>query len=155
MVARVIISSYIIDFQDVGFDSRKLEEEMSKNANLLIKDYNIPELVDWEIQFIFRFNNTRYIMIYTKSKSFPVEKYKEITIHIPIPSKDDISWGVENNQFISRIDHLDGKMRNFETLDISYDKFDSRLDYISDSICRSLKEILRIGFTLNGIKIKR
>jgi uncharacterized protein YehS (DUF1456 family) len=93
MKVRVLDSSYIVDFPAEDFDSIKILTEIQKAAHTIARHIKNEKLQDWEVCFRFTYNYLNQILIYTRGKSEPKEKYKEITIHIPIPSTNEIRWG--------------------------------------------------------------
>jgi hypothetical protein len=154
MQTRILLSSYVLNFLDIDFNSRELENTVNLFSNELVKKSNVENLDSWEIHFVFRCNNTKNILVYTKAKSYTKEKYKEITIHIPIPTNDIAKWGVSADQHIHKINHLDRILGNFTTLDVDYTSYNNRSDYLLDSMIRSVDFCFDKGFTINGIRIK-
>jgi hypothetical protein len=101
------------------------------------------------------FNNVKQILI-TKNKlgTYPSDKYKEITIHIPVPKKEDVLWGVANEKFVNKIDHLDGLINNFNVLDVDFTKFDNKDDYIRDCMSRAIDYCFINGIKMKGVELK-
>lgn len=154
MKVRILESAFILDFFDDSYDSQENCSIIKAQAEVFSNQIKVEELVDWEVYFEFWHNNVKQILIYTRNKSLPVEKYKEIVVHIPMPIKDKVAWGVELEQHIyQNDDHLDG-LRNFQHLDVDYSKFDNRKDYILDCMSRAVTHCFQSGFTINNIKIK-
>src|SRR5437879_1409596 len=100
MRLKILDSSYVVNFNGFGFDSENVRSIIKSETDKIISTITNEKLKDWEIQFIFRYNHTNQILIYTRGKSYSKEKYKEITIHIPIPIKDKVPWGVSLEQHI-------------------------------------------------------
>src|SRR5690606_18810534 len=95
------------------------------------------------------------ILIYLKGRSYKAERYKEIVVHIPIPVKEKVPWGIELDQHIYENEsHLDHLMNNFHSLEVDYLGFTNRQDYILDCMRRSVKFCFANGFTINGVKVK-
>jgi hypothetical protein len=154
MQSRILDSSYVIDFIGSGFDSQVICSKIKLEADKIVESIKDEKLKDWEVHFIFRYNNVKQILIYTQGRSYPKEKYKEITIHIPIPTIDIISWGVTKDQHIYDSNHLDKKIKNFDCLEVVFSKYENREDYIMDCMRRAIKFSFDNGFTINGIKLK-
>jgi len=148
--SRILNSSYISDFLDVGFDSEKIKRTIKGEVDDVLSKVENRLLDDWEIQFIFRYNTVKQLLIYTRGKSYNKEKYKEITIHIPIPSKDEADWGVRKEQEIYDKNHLDNMIDNFDRLDVDFELFKDMHDYIIDSMRRAIKYCFTKGITING-----
>lgn len=155
MNVRVLDSAMIVDFMGEGFESEKICSTIKTEAEKSIAQIKSETLNDWEVCFRFLYNNVRQILIYTKNKSYPKEKYKEIITHIPMPTIDKVRWGVDKGQHVyENENHLDHLLKNFECLDVDYSKFNNREDYILDCMRRAIKLCFEKGFTINGVKVK-
>lgn len=156
MKVRVLDSSYIVDFPSEDFDSIKILTEIQKAAHTIARHIKDEKLQGWEVCFRFTYNYLNQILIYTRGKSEPKEKYKEITIHIPIPSTNEIRWGVNPTQHVySSLNHLDHLLKNFHCLEVDYSRFEKCEDYVFDSMKRVISYCFENGFTLNGIVVKQ
>lgn len=156
MKSRVLISSYVIDFLDVDFDSRIIEEKIKYQVDKILENFKKVALKDWEISFLFRCNNTTKILI-SKNRfgNIAGEKRKEIIIHIPIPLKSKVSWGVQTNQHVYKDEnHLNHIIHNFNTIDVNYEDYSNRTDYITKCVTMAIKFSFENGFSVNGEKIK-
>ncbi len=153
MIVRVLDSALIEDFNYE--DSTELCSIIKNETEKIIQLVKNEKLIDWEICLRFCYNNVKQILIYSKNKSYPKEKYKDITIHIPMPIKSKVEWGVELEQHIyGNENHLDNMIKKFICLDVDYSKFVNRRDYILDCMRRAVKSCFENGFTINGIKVK-
>lgn len=155
MTVRVLDASMITDFVGEGFDSTEICETVKSETEEKILTIKSEKINDWEICFRFWYNNVKGILVYTKNKSYPQEKYKEITVHLPIPTNDKVSWGVHISQHVYESEnHLDHLMKNFNCLSVDYSKFNNRQDYILDCMRRAIVFCFEEGFTINGVKVK-
>ena len=154
MKVRILDSSYIEDFPKEDFRSKNIRELVFSKFNSFFENYQDDILKDWEIHFIFRYNNTRSLLIYSRGASYPVEKYKEITAHIPIPNDEEVSWGVKETQYIFKKNYLDKKIKDFSSLEVKYLQFKNLEDYVIDCMCRAIRFCLENGFTVSGRQIK-
>lgn len=152
--SRILISSYIVDFPGIDLDSKEVREEIKAEVDNVLRHAKYEVQDDWEIQFIFRCNMVKQLLVYTRSKSYIKEKYKEITIHIPIPSKGEIDWGVRKEQEIYDKNHLDNIIGNFDRMDVDYQLYGDMYHYIIDSMRRAIMHCFAKGFTINGVKLK-
>jgi hypothetical protein len=156
MIARILDSAMIYDF--MGTDEVKssyLCSIIKSEVEEIIRPLTETKLQDWEICFRFWYNNVKQILIYTKGKSYPLEKYKEITVHIPMPTKEKVKWGIDIEKHIYKDEnHLDGLMKNFYSLEVEYIKFGNRQDYILDCMRRAIRFCFENGFTINWVKVK-
>ncbi len=155
MIVRVLDSAYISDFIDAGFNGNEIRSAVKIYAEKFSEKVTNEKLIDWDVTFRFRYNHVRKILIYLKERSYPVEKYKEITIHIPIPEKNKVLWGVNPEQYLYKEEnYLDGLMKNFHCLDVDYGLFNNRQDYMIDCMCRAVKYCFSEGFTINSVRVK-
>jgi hypothetical protein len=156
MKSRVLISSLVIDFLDVDFNSIIIQETIKYQVDRILENFKQEALRDWEVLFSFYCNHTPKILI-TKNRfgTQAKEKRKEITIHIPIPLKSKVLWGVEMHQHIYKDEnHLNHIINNFNTVDVNYKDYDNRTDYMTDCMRMAIKFCLENGFSINGEKIK-
>jgi len=155
MIVRVLDSAYISDFIDAGFSGNEIRSVVKNYAEKFSNKVVNEKLNDWDVTFRFRYNHVKQILIYLKERSYPLEKYKEITIHIPIPEKGNVPWGVDLEQYLYKDEnYLNELMKNFHCLDVDYLAFNNRQDYMIDCMCRAVKYCFTEGFTINGIKVK-
>lgn len=153
MIIRVLDSALIEDFNYE--DTAELCSIIKTEVEKIIEPFNSEKIDLWNLCFSFRYNYLRQILIYTKEKSDTKLKSKEITIHIPIPIKEQVFWGVNKSQHIYESEnHLDHIIKNFICLNVDYSKFDNRSDYILDCMRRAIKSCFENGFTINGVKLK-
>jgi len=155
MKTRILNSSLVIDFIDIDFNSDEIKAVVKSETDEVAKSIKNEILKDWEVKFVFTYNYVKQILIYSKNRSHPVEKYKEVVIHIPIPTIDKAPWGVKKEQHIYKADdHLDKIIKNFDYLDVNFKNYTNRTDYILDCMRRSIKFCFEKGFTINGVKVK-
>lgn len=155
MKSRILDSSMITDFFNIDFDSKKICSIIKTETDKLLETLDIDSLNDWEIHFIFRYTNVPGLLIYTKGVSYKKEKYKEITVHVPIPTLDIVNWGVNIEQHIYKNkDHLNKLIKNFDLIEVEFSDFNSRSEYIIYCMNKSIKFCLKKGFSINGEKIK-
>jgi hypothetical protein len=155
MEARVNHSCYILDFIDEGFDCSKISAELKPKADSYLKVCPAPGIEEWEIEFRAIYNNGRQLLV-SKNKlgTYPSDKYKQITIAIPIPGIEDVFWGVKSEQYVFGVDHYDKLMKNFNALDVDYEKFDNRSDYIKNCLARAIEFSFTNGIVIKGVKLQ-
>lgn len=155
MTCKVLDSAFIYNFYDDGPVTTEIRSAIEKEAGKFASQVNDKKIQDWEVCFRAYYNNVKKIMIYLKGRSIRAEKYKEITIHVPMPVKSQAPWGIDQEQHVyENPDHLDDKIKNFHCLDVDYSKFTNRYDYIYDSLHRAVVFCFYNGFTINGVKVK-
>ncbi|HVY76240.1 MAG TPA: Imm9 family immunity protein [Puia sp.] len=153
MVTRILCSSYLFDFES---SNKEINAVVKQEADRLAAQVHSDKLQDWEICFQFLYNNVKSILIYTKGRSYPVEKYKDIIVHIPMPTKDKVAWGVDIGQHLyASEDHLDHLLNGFHILDVDYNRFKSRNEYSLDCMQRAVEFCFTKGFTINKVSVKR
>ena len=153
MKSRICGNSYVMGFLDIGFNSNQIEATIKTETDDILKMIKIEELEDWEIEFNFIFDSGEEISIYKKLPSYKKEKQKVIDIHIPIPFKANVDWGIEENQHV-KIGSGEPNVKNVSLLEVSFKDFHNRTDYITDCMRRAIKFCFENGFTVNGVKIK-
>ena len=152
MKSRISHGSHLIDFLIPGFEYKKIDQPLKEEVDKILNKYNIPELKDWEITFTALYGNRDKIFVCRKAKSQVSMKYKEIVIHIPIPSKDDVIWGVNENQIVKLKFPTDNKY--CEPIDIVTGNYSNKYEFILACMRKGIKHTFKNGFTVNKIKIK-
>ncbi len=156
MKSRILHTSYIIDFLEEGFSTISISNTLKSETDDLFQKLGLDKVLkDWEVLFKAVYNNCDKILVFSKTKSYVIEKQKEIVIHVPIPSTDEqfIKWGVRSDNLGKLL-----KLRDVERfafgLEVDYSLFESRQAYIFDCLRRGIRASLEKGFTLNNIKVK-
>jgi len=126
MQARVNHTCYVLDFLDEGFNSDEISSELKQVADSYLNACSAEGIDDWEIEFRAVYNNARQLLISKNGLgTYPSDKYKSITVVVPIPKKEDVSWGVDARQYVFGIDHYDDLMKNFNLLDPHFENLDN------------------------------
>lgn len=153
MKSRFLHTSYVLNFLDIDFNSNEISDILTMETNIILNDYIFPELEGWELQFKASYGKREPLKIFTKMPSYKKERQKLIIIHIPIPTQNIVSWGVQENQHIS-IGSNDNRDKNNLLLDVNFDLFSNRQDYIIDCLRRGVRKAFEVGFAVNGVKLK-
>ena len=155
MEIRVNHTCYILDFIDKGFDCSKISSELKSKAENYLNFCVVDGVEEWDIEFRAVYNNGRQLLV-SKNKlgTYPSDKYKQITIAIPIPKKEEIFWGVESAQYVFGMDHYYRFLKNFNALEVDIYKFDNRSDYIIDCLSRAIEYSFINGIVVMGVKLK-
>lgn len=153
MKYKIIHNSYVIDFIEHGFHedliNQSLQSVIEENLN---SSKNLDELKDWTLQISIIYNNTDDLVICRKNKSSTAYKYKEVVIHVPIPTKKIVAWGVEDKQLIStKWDYRNSKF--VEIFNINPSNYVDRDPYIIDALSLAINQIFKLGVTVNGKKV--
>jgi hypothetical protein len=152
MKSRVLNSSYVINFE---LNEKEITNQVRLEVDSVLEAFDDPKLTDWYLYFRFRYNNCKGILISLSSRSIPKERFREIIIHIPVPTNDKVPWGVDKEQHVYQDEnHLDHMIDNFSVLEVDIYKFTNRNDYVLDCMQRTVKFCFEHGFTVNGKKIK-
>lgn len=152
MVARILHTSYIIDFLDVDFNSDEISDILKKETDKKLKQCSIDSLENWEIQFKAIYGKGSVIRIYKKMPSYAKDKQKPITIHIPIPENTKVPWGVHPDQYIE-VGKNANEEKNVSYLNVHFEQYSSRKDYIIQCLRRAISLCLEEGLTINGRKV--
>ncbi len=139
--------------KDIEWES--LAEELKADIEKIIETAEFVEQIEWDLYIRAAFINAREVLV-SKNRlgSFPSLKRKEITIVIPIPYIEVVSWGVEKKQHLYDINHYDNLMKNLSPLGVNNSAFTNRTDYIRDSLRRGVRHSFNEGFTINKVKVK-
>ena len=148
-------SSLIIDFLDIGFDSKAMSDILKKEVDDVLSLISIEMPSGWSLIFQANYSNAREVLI-SKNRhgSYPSDKLKYVTIVIPIPLKENIEWGVEEKQYTYGKDHYDKFKKNFWALEVDYAQYTNRQDYIIACLRGGIKKAFEEGFTVGGVKVK-
>ncbi|MEL6976220.1 MAG: Imm9 family immunity protein [Bacteroidota bacterium] len=151
MKSQLVYHSHVIDFLMDDFDYDRIDPPLQNLVNSYLKNYNIPELEEWTLQFTGLLGGLDKIYVCLKGKSDARMKCKEITIHIPIPSKSKVSWGVLQEQVpITR----GPKSGYCEEIQPEAKSFDNKYDFIVDCMSKGIELAFRKGFAVNKIKVR-
>lgn len=147
--------SNVIDFLKPGFDYDKIDTAIKNNVRDYSNSVNIKELEDWKIVFIALYSNVKEIQIYKKTRSYKSEKYKDIVVHIPLPTSDEAGWGMDKDKFVetgATQANVEKYANVLQPLDFKL--FDNHIDYIVASMTKAIKFSFKDGYTINGKKVK-
>lgn len=155
MDTRITHFSLIYDFLDVDFNSTEISGLIKKELDDLIRKNFITSTNDWTLIFNATYSNARTILI-SKNKlgTSTKDKIKEIKIVIPIPTKDEIYWGVTHDKYLYKKDHYDNILNNFWTLTADCKPFDNRTNYIVDSLRKGINKSITEGISIGGQRLK-
>lgn len=148
------ISKYvlILNLEENKYLPEDLRSKLLDEIQGYVSRVSIDELADWQLLFILMFNDVKEILIYRKSKSLVKDKLKEVTIHIPIPTKDVVAWGVDKNQCLCRpISEKSRKLADILYLDPK--KYSDGVSYTAEVVRMAVREVFRLGITVNGKRI--
>ncbi len=151
MKFRISESSNVIEFIGKDYESKKVINIVAVELNRCLEQIEIPkELNDWTLEFTLLYNCVKYIGVARKGKSIKSIKLKEVIIHIPIPNKDIVNWGVSETQIIREYKF---DKRYIDELMVDFSNYTNRSDYIIDNARRAIHFALKTGITINGNKI--
>lgn len=147
--------SMVIDFIDVAFDSKEVNKLVKDEIESIFSNLSTNGLENWSIYFLISYTNGKKPLI-SKNKfgTSSKDKIKQISIVIPVPSKDKIHWGVDGSQQVYSESHFDKIIDNFHQLDIEYTDYSNRADYIKECVRKAIKKCFIEGITINKIKLK-
>jgi hypothetical protein len=145
----------VFDFEDSGFNSQKIYTSFIPAVRDVMSSNGFVIPSDWALIFQAGFSNGKKPLV-SKNRigSYSSDKLKYITVIIPIPLVSEIGWGVRPVQHLYNKDHYDKLMKNFYALNIDYNDYSSREDYITACLKEGIIKSFQEGFTVGGIKIK-
>lgn len=146
-------SSYVIGLLESDFPKKEIFETIKPEIESYLQNAkNIESLQEWALEFTLLYNNVSDIVLCRKNKSYPNEKYKEVIIHIPIPTKDSVRWGVRSQQLIeNNWDYRNSKYTDIFSIDCT--KFDDIASYIIEASKTAIKACFELGVTVNKMRI--
>lgn len=150
-------TSTLLDFLDVGFSSNQISDLIKEELDAILSTLKLDhDLDDWTLVIRASYTNARQPLV-SKNKlgAFTSDRIKEITIIIPIPTLEFISWGVHANQHIFGASHFDKLVKNFNPIDLDYKQFENRTDYILDCMRMGINLSFENGFTVRNKKIRK
>ena len=152
MNSKINHAGYLIDFLVDDFDYDRIENPLIKYLNSKLENYNISELKDWSVEFKAIYRNVDKIYIFRQARSQVDMKYKEIVVHIPIPLKTNIDWGVTENQIVNL--KFNPNSKYCESIEIESNSYTNKYDFIIACMKKGIDHAFKKGFTVNKIKIK-
>ena len=96
-----------------------------------------------DLEFNLIYNNVQKILVYKKRRLQNKQKHLSYTIHIPVPKKSEVIWGINDENFLSNAVMSKILLDDFEILDHpAYQDFSNTEDYFIQSIILGIKKIV-------------
>lgn len=140
-------SSSIVNFPSEDYG----REEIADFINDITKEIKMDKFSEWTIIFYAVFGKANDVKILKGSRTYPTEKEKEISILIPIPSNEEVPWGIDKDRFAVR-PPLDEK--KFKSLNVDPKDFSNLKEYVIFGMKKGIETTLKDGITFQGEKIK-
>lgn len=153
--AKRSVSFYIgIGQLDKELDDEPICDRLDAYYNELSKKLNTHDLGGWRLNLLIVLRSTNAIGIPKRVTRYPSDKEAVASLVIPIPGPEDAKYGSRSavDPKYSRYAPIDEK--NFHALDPDYARFQSLGEYVLESAKRAIDEVLRLGLSVNGKKIK-
>ena len=141
----------ILNFPNL-FDERmeveKFIHELTKNI------VELNELPEWDLRFIFLLGKGSTVGVSKKGYVYTSQPPEKLYyIYIPIPTNEEIAWGVRKKDFVARppldeeklMDRVEGKV---------FSEFNSLSSYIVENSKKGIEQLLKKGISLKGVKIR-
>jgi Immunity protein 9 len=148
MKLKITSASSILLFPSMDYGQNEIDQYI-ENAVLGKLDVSIAP--EWTLIFCLHFCKSDWIGVFKRGITYPSTKEKGVTIAIPIPTIDQISYGLEKKRFLAR-PPLDAA--KYWTLSVDYAKYESLKDFILESAKRGIDEAFKQGITVDGKKIQ-
>ncbi|MCY4764102.1 Imm9 family immunity protein [Klebsiella aerogenes] len=146
---KVQITPEIFDFPNLHKERVELENyvhELTRNSDA---EKKLPE---WSIRFLCLLGGEGHeIGIYKKGATYTSELMKSYTIYIPIPTSNDIFWGVEKEKYAHRSPIDKSKMK---MLSVNFNEYNNVKHYILACSKIGILDLLKTGFSLKGVKFR-
>lgn len=137
---------YVMNMDD-NFDYDSFENKINEK---LYKDYDTKRLEAifrtnnenlWDIEFDLIYNDVEEILVYKKRQIIKEEKCLLYKIHVPVPKKKEIYWGIEEVNFLSNKGKLN--LDNFSVVKKSdLNHFSDINAYLIDCVLLAIKNII-------------
>jgi hypothetical protein len=151
MKLEVQFEPHILNFPNLHSETVEVENyihALTKNVVAL------EELPEWTIRFLIHLEKEGCLGIYKKGSTYPsYPPEKMYAIHVPIPTNEDIIWGVRKKDFTYRPQIIYDMARD-EVEGIKFSNFDSLSSYIVECSKIGIEQLLKKGISLKGVKIK-
>jgi len=153
MKSRIIHNSYVIGFLEAGLPEKEINKILLPEIDFFLeKNKNAKLMEDWTLNFDIIYNCIEDLVIARKNRSYPNEQYKDVRIHIPIPTIDVVDWGVMPDQCIN-YNHKYKTSKYVEFFTVNPTEFSDRTSFIIATMLIAIKEIFKLGVTVNGKRI--
>lgn len=96
---------------------------------------------------------SKKIMIWKRGIPLTKFKEKEMFISIPVPYQSTVTWGISEKLFSTKDPYLDEK-KALLVQPVDYANYDNLPDFLYDNSILAINSFFKIGFTINGFKIK-
>lgn len=133
---------------DENFDYDFLEKEIIDQLNnhhypKTFKELFLTKNDIEDLEFNLIYNNVQKILVYKKRRLQNKQKHLSYTIHIPVPKKSEVIWGIKDENFLSNAVMSKILLDDFEILDHpAYQDFSNTEDYFIQSIILGIKKIV-------------
>ncbi len=139
--------------EDKSFDRKAIQTFFQELTSSINVDKSID---DWTVLLQIKLGNClecKEIIVCKRGVTYPSDKEKNVFISIPLFTKNEISWGIEDTR---RYLHKEKKynLKYCEEVAFDYRKYTCVEDYLNDALKFSIQYIFEKGFTLKGKKIK-
>jgi Immunity protein 9 len=141
--------------QIVGLDDYvdidKIELELNSYIEKILSKLNLEDLNDWRILLNVIYTATQSVGVFKSTRRYPSDTEIESSIIIPIPSVNEVKYGLPETKLERVFTMLTGKWHLLQT---DFTKFENLENYIYDAVVRGIDETFKQGITVNGKKIK-
>ncbi|MEM6738360.1 MAG: Imm9 family immunity protein [Bacteroidota bacterium] len=149
MKIRFTHTSYVTNFLDKFLHTQEVNKALEEYTSDLLPNLGMP---DWEINFKPTYGNKESIAIFKKGQIIKSARRKEIVIHVPVPTKEIVFWGVDKKSHV-KVALPPNWEKNFHFIDVDPSDFNDLQSYVIYCLKVSVKKVLKTGFVLNGQKI--
>lgn len=149
MKFKVQLTPEIFDFPNLHSERLVIESYLGD----LLKDLNLEKILpEWNVRFLSLLGKEgREIGVYKKGSIYSSELMKSYTIYIPIPTNEDVVWGVNKEKYAHRPPIDKNKMK---MLNVKFTDFNNLSHYVVECSKIGILDLLKSGISLKGIKIK-
>ena len=151
MKIKLFHSSNVIGLYSL-VSTNSIGEHFHEPLEMLADSIAIEALEGWSLEITCYYTAGDNVKVFRSTKPYPKEKSKVIYIHVPIPSIQLVSWGIETEKLM-QVDYTQIK-KYYTEIDNNANEFSSLQSYILSSIRKGIIFLFTDGFSILGTKIK-
>lgn len=139
-------SSNIIDFPDIDYGNLDIDEHLRK-----ISDQISPSLLpDWTLIIRLVFGRGDWLGVVKRGVTYPSTKEKDVSIVIPVPTSDQVPYGLRKKRFLHRpILNAD----DFHVVPVDCCQFVDLREYLRACAIRGIDEAFSKGISIAGKRV--
>ena len=141
----------IYNFPNLHYERLEVEEYINELTQNIVE---LKELPEWEIRFLSLLGKGNHVGVSKKGYTYPsYPPEKQYIIYIPIPTNEEIGWGIKKNDYFHKPPLDEDKLMD-KVEGIEFTAFSNLGSYIVECSKIGIGKLLRKGISLKGVKIR-